>query len=216
MFDSRKLTRPLIEPLRTFRRKAPSSQALIAGGAVRDTLAGRPIRDIDIFYWHYNYSLGTGGRTQDHTWEGQKAGYDSACMFQDWFNVGVHTIGNAWSTGPGSENYMGGNVGIHLMQIDECWLGGVKFQFIGTKIPPLQYVKEHFDIDFCRAWCDGSKMSVATPFINDWHNNTMTVTGKLTKDEWYYALRYHVPRLQQKYPDRRVVLDPAMVAKYGS
>lgn len=211
-----KLNRALIEPLRIFQRKAPSAQAIIAGGAVRDTLAGRPIRDVDIFYWHYNYSLGTNGRTQDHTWEDQRPGWDQNCIFETWFQTRVDTIGNGWSSGPGSENYMGGNVGIHLMVVDQCWINGVKYQFIGTKPKPLDYVRNNFDINFCRAWCDGTKMSAETPFIEDWHNHKMTVTGTLTKDEWYYALRFHVPRLQQKYPDYRVVLDPVMKEKYGS
>ena len=214
MFDTTKLNRATIAPLLTFQQKAPRAQPIIAGGAVRDTFAQRSIRDIDIFYWHYNYSAEQG--TQDHSWEDMTPGWDQLDMFESWFNVRVETIGNRWTHGPGSENYMGGNVGVHLVVVDQCWIAGVKYQFIGTKIPPLQYVRNNFDCNFCRAWCDGKKMSVETPFINDWHNNTMTVSGTLTRDEWYYALRYHMPRLKQKYPDRRIVLDPELQAKYGS
>ena len=206
-----KLNSALTEPLFDLQRRGCT--AIIAGGAVRDSICGRPITDVDVYIWHFNYDHPDGDGRQS-SWRGTIPGEDhSGFLHQTFVKSDIYDCEYIDSVlhRTGRRGYERGyTLSPHVLCVDRAHIGGVRYEFIFTKVPPLTYVQTHFDIDLCRAWSDGHKMSVGTPFMRDWHNSTITVSGKINRAEYQYAMANHVPRVQAKYPNYSVVIDPEL------
>lgn len=215
MSTSEKLNSRLLQPLIHIRDRG--CVAYVAGGAVRDTILKRPISDIDVFVWHFNSVRAVNDPSIPHTWEGMAPGDDAEFWLTDvvfkhpdW-KLQTESFVDAWER-QNSEDYI---ISPHILCVTDMHMLGMKYQFIFTRIHPLRYIKDHFDIDLCRAWCDGTKMRVESAFMNDWHNKTLTLSGDLTHKEYGYAKFQHLPRIQSKYPDHRVIIDPSLIRRHG-
>ena len=192
--------------------------AYVAGGAVRDTVLGRPVKDIDIFIWHFNHDPSRGlSQSQQKSWQGLRPGDDAESWLTWVFD------NPTWEPQANhAEQYHGGsfiadeayNISPHIEDVVNLRLRNIEYQFITTTIHPLEYVNQYFDINLCRGWCDGTKMSLGTAFMQDWHNKTITVSGDLTRAQYQYTIYQHLPRVVAKYPDYTVVIDPELTAKY--
>lgn len=72
---------------------------------------------------------------------------------------------------------------------------------------PITYVEKHFDLGFCKIWCDGHRIHYTSDFMDDVNNKTLTLVGKdLTKNQVKYSLSHHAQKIKMKYPDFRIVV----------
>lgn len=203
-FTPTKITREHTQVLKTIQGLGHTS-AIIAGGAVRDSYFSKPISDIDIFihdpeYAGNNVSQLTSfdiGRHLLSSDQPQTTFYDDDC--DDYVDELFDT---RWGS-PG-----GGATNRFVSQIINLQKDGILYQIISLKVDPVEYVKKHFDVGLCMAWCDGTRLRFTQRFQTDAANKTITLCGDLTEQEYDYAVRNHIPRIKQKYPNFTVEVEP--------
>ena len=82
---------------------------------------------------------------------------------------------------------------------------GVQYQIMNLGMSPKGFVKEAFDIGFCKAMHDGKKIIRLPEFDTDLKNKTLTLDGKtLGAANFKWAMEKHIPRLLKLYPDFKV------------
>ena len=160
--------------------------AIIAGGAVRDTFHGKPISDIDIFTT-LSSTVKKPGYFKDQKW------------LEYWVNffgkTGLHSVrflGN---------EYTFGSLDKHLLAVWEIKFEKTKYQIILLDKDPIKYMTDNFDFGLCRAYCSGTKMHFTDAFIKDSMNQTITLYPEhLTDEQIEYATGRHLKKLIAKYP----------------
>lgn len=196
---------------------------MIAGGAVRDVLCGREINDIDIFIQHF-HDVDDNGTSFQTNWDGMMGGDDTNTWLNrvftedpNWECSCLYRTYERWqhrNVSPSNIAY-GAAASPHIISIDTGCFHDMNFQFIFVNKHPLEFVQKYFDINLCRAWFDGTKVSVSSPFLQDWTNKTITLAGDLTRGEYEYARAEHLPRVRRKYPNFTVVVDPELRARFS-
>jgi Poly A polymerase head domain len=147
--------------------------AHIAGGAVRDTILNRPIKDIDVFldYRHIDTAaemlhskFGYAGETREWT------------KYQDFSDPVVVHVTNFEKTGE--------TIPLSLIGLDEP--------------KPMQMNADRFDFGICMAAWDGEKVYTANAFDTDVANKTFTLLR--ADDEMQFA--YSMSRFKKLTTDR--------------
>lgn len=176
--------------------------AIIAGGAIRDIYHSTEISDYDIFLQH-----------------------PGAVISEDLL---IQTLGQFYkqtndelysATDDGSNGYMPSSKSKKKSRIVEVWnLNRYNltasyydsyncYQFIFLAHDPVEYVKKHFDIGLCKAYCDGVKIHLSEDFMEDSNNQTLTICAKeMSRSEFDYVLDHHLPKLTDKFPGWKVVV----------
>lgn len=179
--------------------------AIIGGGAIRDIFFRTPPNDIDIFY-----NIKTPNRTGFS--ELVKMGIISKTpdnlqsLYADLFQLDTS------SPGVYDEVYLdtftvkkGKYARNRIHSIQTIMKEGRVYQFIGLDMDPVAYAHKHFDTGICMCYCDGRKFHYSNEFLRDATNRTITICGNMTKSEYNYSQRVHIPKLQRKFPDFKVV-----------
>ena len=200
----------LSEPIKILRKLQAIgfTSAIIAGGAVRDDYADESINDFDIFMWDPNHS-------NEYPTKQIKEGQSNEDYFYGLFSkiLDTDSLEQLLSSDPENgyaENQAGdGSIGAQLTSIWEGLTDFSLYQFIFTKINPVDHVNKYFDIGFCKAYCDGTKIRYTQDFLHDWKNKTFTIVGEnMTQDQFNYVMEYHVDKLEWKYPHFQVEVAP--------
>jgi hypothetical protein len=159
-------------------RKAGGTDAVIAGGAVRDFLLGRPVKDIDVF-------LRSRGELEDERIV--KAAYPNAGQLSEFDRA---------------------EYGIQMPELSSVWTNSDPDPFFGSEPVQLIFQNsdvtftslfQSFDYGLCRVGFDGSNVILTDDFVKDAFGMTMTLLHPTPNS----AARY--VRLCQKYPYHKLV-----------
>lgn len=208
--------------------------AIIAGGAVRDTITGAYIKDVDIFVdkqyaHHYKQHI--------HDWT--KLSRGASKLFGNDVDLGTwvtpaqasstyQTIqyGNLQAAVKTSRSNQGFSfTGLESEQtsygsrmIAEVYerfdSAGNPMNLIFTDCDPVEYVTKHFDFGLCKAWYDGNYIHQHGDFIHDLNNKLITLTLSNERLIELYgsvkagtkAVQEHAYRIQAKHPSYTVVI----------
>lgn len=169
--------------------------ATIAGGAVRDLVHGREIKDIDVFVeGSPNDSITLNKMRNKQHWIHQMEPFWKTVLYDtDWLSAIkskkygkkdplIDTVVNLYNP---TYSYSGKTPSIDIV-------------FLLTNVD--DYIKRGFDFNLCKATFDGTKFSYTTSFMSDSKNKTITLCGPNNRHSILYSLREHLPRLKSKYP----------------
>lgn len=182
--------------------------AITAGGFVRDSYLKKPYKDVDIFLWspwaEDNIEVSTAIREESI----EDTIYDM-CQLAD----STHSDDYA-ERATGEFDCADGNYSNSL--ISEVWnveKNDISYQFIFTNCKPQVYVENHFDIGICKAFCDGTKISLLPDFLKDIRNKTLTVGNpEMSQKHFDAVLRKHLQRMKKQFPTHKVVVHPDMLS----
>lgn len=178
--------------------------AIIAGGAVRDRIGGKPVKDIDIFI-------------SESEWV--KAGLHYKAP-SDWTCLGKDAL---------SQSASGYLTNRQLLQvIDKTPPVNhhsdliIETQLVIVNGDPVDHVDKYFDFGICKAWYDGSYIRCHSEFVRDMTNQTITLTltrdalhdmygEEVEVDDVIAAAKQHGKRIQSKYSSFDLILKPPAV-----
>lgn len=157
---------------------------IVAGGAIRDTLNGRAIKDVDVF--------------MDSAYE---QAFKRSVNYQQWRKLGKQDT-----------EYKLANVVKDVYETNYGYDWPV--QVIFCSIDPEEYVTRYFDFGLCKAWYDGSHIHCHKDFVKDVNNKTITMClDEKAMNRAYpnveYALKHikqHGERIRYKYPSFSLVM----------
>lgn len=90
-----------------------------------------------------------------------------------------------------------------------------KFQLITIDRPAIEYVEEYFDVGLCQCWHDGIKAHYTDNFMRDYFNKTLTVCGKIEPKNLERIWSHHIPKLRAKFPGYQVVIRDPELAEHA-
>lgn len=207
-----RMSRDIKQEFTRFNNIAP---CIIAGGAVRDTLNGRAIKDIDVYFnsKHLDRVLAAvdsvsarkyddralpSARAQQNIWSTPSPFNNiSAASMKAPAQADVYTLGNLVDTVRDTESSEGTPV-----------------QLVFVNGDPVEYVCKYFDLGICKTWYDGKHIHCHNDYTNDINNRTITLAiGTEAFHEAYpnaqralSHIRKHADRVKQKYPSYRVIV----------
>lgn len=198
-----------------------SHRGIIAGGAVRDSLTNRMVKDVDVFLHkdlkrHIDTSAWTKmGKEEDDDGLGAVVagalGVSTGSSPQ-WFNPAGFSA-KSTAVKVKSTDY-GNNHVDEVYEIDDWKDMDFPVNVVFLDIDPVEYVTKHFDLGICKAWYDGDYIRTHSDFINDVNNNTITctLTAEAIKGEYGNLQRGinkisdHARRLLRKYKGFQIVM----------
>lgn len=219
--------------------------AIIAGGALRDTWHDKPVSDVDIFTSEngildkeYIESLfknfGNDGVSiivketldRDAILSGEVDRLGEMCTsYVENLEEGADSMDHEWAQSLIQS--------FHRAMI-ESWIGKVfeiivrhkdddtgeksetKYQIITVNKDPLVYVAEEFDFGLCKIVYDGNSVFWDNAFIHDSENEVMTVTMSLTKSSLWRTVSHHYRKLACKYRGWNLVISEFRERDMGS
>lgn len=228
--------------------------AVIAGGALRDSYFNKPISDVDIFvYDNPNEPKSSVSANTFSSWNialdvvnGEKIviEYTDGSIVddrpyktkpqkdQDTHTKLISTNANIWSIQIGQ---IGGSnncfnfqpMGLPSTQqkyvSKSCYensniravfsilkTDGTLYQIVVLKIPPIEYINRFFDVGLCKVYFDGKRTVLTPDFTTDASNNTLTLCGDFNKLTLHRSIKYHIPKILKKYPNRQVIISPSV------
>lgn len=209
-------TRALREPIKVLRQiqQFGFKSAILAGGAIRDAHFGKQIKDYDIFLWDPCIS----NECSQHFIENLYTDpFEFEKVLQRIFgsshsNSFVETIFfESYEAFEGIENFaldkdkISGVWNVNFEEYGLCR----GYQIIVTHDKPVNHISTNFDIGLCKAYCDGKRIHYTADFNRDKQNKTLTVIAKnMSKAEYQYTIKYHIPNIQKKYPGYNIKFAP--------
>ena len=167
------------------------SDAIVAGGAIRDLVLNNKTKDIDIFIQH-------SGSSNILSYAYWSTLLDLQPLIGDFIGVAK---GNSKS-----DSDSGNAKAVRL--VFDGRKDGVLFNIVILLVPPIVYINDYFDVGICKAYFDGKKIRLTNDFIIDQRNNTLTVVSKhLTRNLLDRVMKNHMPRLKKKYPNHTVLIN---------
>lgn len=190
-------------------QKIFSKDAIIAGGAVRDMIMGKPFRDVDIWIPNKTKNL---TRNMEYDLpralglEGGQGEYITlAAGTQKPKSVSAPLL--RW-TEPRAEE-VDEDLYATKSPISSVFNMGFKesfYQLILVKESPLKMVENFFDVGFCQAWHDGKRVGTLPAFDKDKEQKTFTLDkSRMEPGAFDTIIRKRIPSLQKKYPDFKLV-----------
>lgn len=191
--------------------------AIIAGGAVRDTLYRKRISDIDIYIWDDKLStekvLGSnplGNKNIVKKLLGLEEHYYSI-SFSRYTEIDDDILLHSVDCFPAYYQFSN-----QITQIVNVLKDGIRYQLISTALEPIEFVNRKFGIYLSRCYCDGTKMRYTNEFLIDHINKTLTLDGDFSLHEYKYMKRKYLPKMKRKFPNYIVIdkLRPGLIAAY--
>lgn len=191
--------------------------AIIGGGAVRDAYNNKPIKDVDIF-------IGP----MDVTYKNNKHGINFFDV--DFCLSNKKEIENILSLNPkngdvfclsrqtpiplnDSEDYYEDNYENNVCVVWDIVKNKINYQIIAINTNPKKYLTTNVDFGICMCYHDGISSFFSEEFLNDVNNKTITLCGKLDGKHVVLALAKHLPRLKQKYPEFKLMIEPTRIVE---
>lgn len=206
--------------------------AIIAGGALRDTIIGNPIKDVDIFITDLDPSFNLDTEqlqkiaglfnikvhqdfgeecTRDHlklTNDIKVTKRESNCASGHVDPVDNSYINNEGGTGSYLETF--------INYIVDVRFNGNEYQLIFVESNTISYVYNDFDFGICKVYYDGKALVVTEEFWYDMENKQLTISGKFASGQMLHTLFIHRPNLLKKFPGWKVVIDDLAKRDYSS
>lgn len=195
--------------------------AIIAGGALRDTIVENPVKDVDVFIQDLDPDfvldpdelqkiadlfgikyLGTDDKpiAKDHI----KLVHDVKAIKAEAFVEQVKVDANYITAAPNSNR---AHVESFINYIVDIQYNGMKYQLIFIEMEPVSYVYNDFDFGICKVYFDGVKMVVTEEFWYDLEHKQLTISGKFSAGQLLHTLYVHRSNLIKKFPGWKVVVD---------
>lgn len=178
---------------------------IVAGGAIRDIILSKEVKDIDIYVQMSEASL----QHDLEYWKQTLQLNDNDTI--EWTltcDSGPDPIKSEENHDPidqSSNEFMKLRKVEHGLEILEGSKDNVPFNIMLLSCSPESYVLDYFDINLCRIYYDGDNIHASKEFLEDVANKTITLDGKhLTIDRIERSIENHIPRIQKKYPDYEV------------
>lgn len=158
----------------------------IAGGAVRDSMLGKQIKDYDVYI-----------NCPDINRKGiLRARKSLAHLYPNGINA-VFTPNKIYNN-----YYKDFTVRCYTIR---------NIDFIFMDCHPVKFIKEYFDIGLCECWFDFTTLNFCTTgaFDRDKNNKTLTVQIKPGMPLYSIGKSFtdHLPRLKKKFPDYKVLVE---------
>ena len=157
----------------------------LAGGAVRDLICNKYIRDLDIYV----------PNPQMHKWP------KVTKHLKDWgLRQAIKDTDNASEAGDSP---------INAVYIDDE--STINLIFMANGMLPSAHVGLQFDIGLCKAMMDSEgKIMVNSEFLQDYEAKTLTWTHTpyMTPYSISKSLRVHLPKIRKKYDDYNLIIKP--------
>jgi hypothetical protein len=196
----------------------------LQGGAIRDWSYDRPVKDIDVFFTC----------PSDNEYEDLCANLVHNTDEQHIAEIQDRFYATKYKPGPNAlqtpkvdlSSVQNQNQLLATLQITECTnntgyehasdfiddIGSMtldndeRLDLVRLQgINPIEFVEKHFDIGLCKGWFDGNVVTRSADMTRDYRNKTITTIGKLTDKQLQKMEHSHIPRIQQKYPDFKVI-----------
>lgn len=197
--------------------KYPS--AIIAGGALRDTICDNPVKDVDIFISDLDpkYILDLMEQQKIADLFGILAvGTEDECgrdhlklvhnikSFKQEKAEELLVVNDGYAEGAAEMNSF---LESFINYIVDVKYNGVMYQLIFIESDPVSYVYNDFDFGICKVYYDGMDFVVTEEFWYDFENKQLTIAGKQGAGQMLHTLFVHRPNLIKKFPHWKVVID---------
>lgn len=214
--DNKKLDSRWVAFLKLLQRNG-FPDAVIAGGAVRDTVLDREVKDIDIFIMHSNkarldYLNEILGIKQDFDSWVKNKNVNEISLLVDVDEIKESATekvleGITPDEYISLENYddtIGKHVGNNIIfsnisRIFNVKYQGLDYQLLFVNKDPLDYINEDFDYGICKIFYDGKEIVASDEFEHDHMNKALTLHGAMTKAGMWRSIMHHGRRIQNKY-----------------
>lgn len=209
-----KPTDHMIQTLRMI-QSAGHTSAIIAGGAIRDTVMDVMVNDVDIFIQSPSHIPSDQPRPDclpAHPFKHEEwLTYWARVLKLDTKTRSVVGDRISWHysayTPPADHSTETFKHSPSILSVWNVFRGFNMYQLIFTTSNPVEYVEEKFDFGICKAYCDGTRVRLTRDFVTDSRNRTITLVGKeLTARQVEYAVSSHFPRIQEKYPGYKLII----------
>ena len=155
---------------------------IIAGGAIRDTVLGAHVKDVDVFISKANFKTSNIQTAVSGSWN-------------------LDSISSKAKFERAYESYMIDDM--HDIRVDP-----LPVQIIVLKCDPEEYVTKCFDYGICKVWYDGQYTKFHNDFITDVNNKLITrvitdekMAEMYSNRQWAVArMIEHGERIKRKYP----------------
>lgn len=196
------------------------TDAIIAGGFIRDSLFKIPYKDVDIYlsdeYRHKFTSIHRNMNIFQAI---------NLCGLNAWTNVSVSV--NA----PGKTYYYADDLNLlsHVINVDiidkkmekdrisSSWRSSkdrISLQLIFVKCNPEKYVEKCFDIGISKCYYNGTNRIFLSDCLKDIREKTLTICNPHITEDTFRRIRYgYVPRLLEKYPSFKLKISDELIQK---
>lgn len=172
----------------------PHYPLCIAGGAVRDILCKKPVKDLDIF-------------VQVSDWEEDpEAAEEEIAHVVEQLNMLFFSKGYSKSEISVAKR-TGASYGNSHIEIAEVWAWKSGFNDMAVDVvfichEPSIAVTDGFDFGICQAWVGFYGLKTTPAFWKDYNNKTLTYMFNRHKDneKQYKSSQEHLVRLLEKFP----------------
>jgi hypothetical protein len=169
--------------------------AIIAGGALRDTVVDVKVKDIDIF-------ICSSLKAQIKDFEDLFGISKSGTLGGD--GVSHHPTDTMSDYALGYSQLDGIP---RVREVIDMVLNGTQYQFIFVNIPPVKFVYDSFDFGICKIYFDGIKLNITDEFWYDFENKQLTWSGKFLPAQIHHTLFIHRVNLADKFPNWKFVIE---------
>jgi len=204
MSNANKIAR-IKDPVRTLRliQKVKPS-AIIAGGYYRDIFNDVQYGGVDIYV--------SSGSTATHgsVFDGNIFDPDITSHWEDLLELKVHdfrSMDMIQELGEGDEDYdIDGTQ--NIVKVFGMIKSEIQYNIIVVVDEPIKFIEEDFDFNICKTYCDGKKIRFTKEFMSDAESKTITFgqKRKTKMSQFCHAMDIHLPKLQRKYPQHKLVI----------
>jgi len=196
--------------------------AVIAGGALRDLIVEKQVKDVDIFVsdMDMNVNIIENGQLQKlaetlgivYLNEDEESDRDFVRVDNDFKQVKTDIFDRNVKAAIKSSEYMDGDDQRSIYESFINYIVTVKYnsvlyQLIFIEAPTKQYVYNDFDFGICKIFFDGNKLTVTEEFWYDLENKQITFAGKFSTGQAIHTLFVHRENMVKKFPGWKVVID---------
>jgi hypothetical protein len=196
--------------------------AIIAGGALRDLIAEKPVKDVDIFISDLDMNadiLNDGLLDKLATAlgikvlsKGDKPDRDYVMIDEDFKALKNEAFDGKVAQAITSSEYVDSD---SVRSVYESFINyivtvkynSVLYQLIFVEAPTKQYVYNDFDFGLCKIFFDGNKLTITEEFWYDLENKQITFAGKFSVGQAMHTLFVHRENIIKKFPGWKVVID---------
>ena len=167
------------------------TSAIVAGGAIRDSIMNTTVNDIDVYLLDPAHCANSPTDIMNKR------------ILYSIFSHVQHEQDRLieHSTTAKVKYYMNDLIS----QVWNVFIGSAKIQVIVLKKDPVDFVLENFNIGLCQAYYDNTSITLTPEFLNDMNNKTLTIVGeKMTQVDMDNTIRFHLPKLRAKFPNFKI------------
>lgn len=194
--------------------------AIIAGGALRDLIVEKPIKDVDIFISDMDMNVDQTGVFEQLAnalgiamlQECEESDRDFLRVDNDFKSIKVDFSDVAAKTGQINSEYLSADSDRVVYESFINYIVSVKYnsviyQLILTEAEPKSYVYNDFDFGICKIFFDGNKLTATEEFWYDYENKQITFAGKFSVGQAIHTLFTHRENIIKKFPGWKVVIE---------